>query len=114
MRSTSRSDATSIVAKSTTPVGWSTWRAHSGFRFTKSGNEWRYAEYVDGNRDGLRTEDIAKGIDRPLFPPRPVLMLDCGAGKRPAFGSVVSRLGDNPSPLPAYVSLDRPTTDEFE
>jgi hypothetical protein len=37
-----------------------------------------------------------------------------GAGKRPAFGSVVSRLSDNNSALPTYVSLDRPTTDEFE
>jgi hypothetical protein len=36
------------------------------------------------------------------------------AGKRPAFGSVVSRLTDNPSPLPTYVSLDKPTTDQFE
>lgn len=36
------------------------------------------------------------------------------AGKRPAFGSVVSRLAGNTSPLPTYVSLDRPTTDEFE
>jgi hypothetical protein len=36
------------------------------------------------------------------------------AGKRPAFGSVVSRLGGATSALPAYVSLDRPTTDQFE
>lgn len=36
------------------------------------------------------------------------------AGKRPAFGSVVSRLAPSPSALPTYVSLDRPTTSEFE
>ncbi len=36
------------------------------------------------------------------------------AGHRPAFGSVVSRLADNRSPLPTYVSLDRPTTSQFE
>src|SRR5262249_53723208 len=36
------------------------------------------------------------------------------AGRRPAFGSVVSRLAGNRSALPTYVSLDRPTTDEFE
>ena len=36
------------------------------------------------------------------------------AGKRPAFGSVVSRLAPGGSPLPPYVSLDRPTTDPFE
>ena len=37
-----------------------------------------------------------------------------GAGRRPAFGSVVSRLAGNASSLPTYVSLDRPTTDQFE
>lgn len=36
------------------------------------------------------------------------------AGKRPAFGSVVSRLAGTGTALPTYVSLDRPTTDEFE
>jgi hypothetical protein len=36
------------------------------------------------------------------------------SGKRPAFGSVASRLlGENGS-MPAYVSLERPTTDQFE
>ncbi|HJW95454.1 MAG TPA: hypothetical protein VJ901_17685 [Thermoanaerobaculia bacterium] len=54
-------------------------RNYSGFRFSKTGNEWRYAEYIDGNRNGLRNEDIVSGIDYPLFPPRPVLMLDRGA-----------------------------------
>jgi hypothetical protein len=36
------------------------------------------------------------------------------AGRRPAFGSVVSRLAGNISPMPTYVSLDRPATDMFE
>ena len=37
-----------------------------------------------------------------------------GAGKRPAFGSVVSRVAGNASGMPPYVSLDRPTSDQFE
>jgi hypothetical protein len=37
-----------------------------------------------------------------------------GAGKRPAFGSVVSRLAGCAAAIPTYVSLDRPTTDQFE
>ncbi|HJZ56191.1 MAG TPA: DUF1501 domain-containing protein, partial [Gemmataceae bacterium] len=37
-----------------------------------------------------------------------------GAGKRPAFGSVVSRLTPSDSPLPPYVSLSRASTDQFE
>jgi hypothetical protein len=36
------------------------------------------------------------------------------SGNRPAFGSVVSRLGGTGSPLPAYVSLSRPATGPFE
>src|SRR5262249_53753594 len=37
-----------------------------------------------------------------------------GAGKRPAFGSVVSRLSGGNALLPPYVSLDEATTDQFE
>jgi hypothetical protein len=36
------------------------------------------------------------------------------AGKRPAFGSVVSRLAGGNGKMPPYVSLSRPTTDQFE
>jgi uncharacterized protein (DUF1501 family) len=36
------------------------------------------------------------------------------SGKRPAFGSVVSRIAGDGLQLPPYVSLDRPTTDQFE
>jgi hypothetical protein len=36
------------------------------------------------------------------------------AGKRPAFGSVVSRLAKHDSPLPPYVCLHEATTDQFE
>lgn len=36
------------------------------------------------------------------------------AGKRPAFGSVVSRVAGSGSLLPAYVSLNEATTDQFE
>src|SRR5262245_25355252 len=36
------------------------------------------------------------------------------AGSRPAFGSIVSRLGGHRSALPPYVSLNRASTDQFE
>lgn len=36
------------------------------------------------------------------------------SGKRPAFGSIVSRLAPGGSAIPTYVSLNRATTDEFE
>ncbi|MBM3982306.1 MAG: DUF1501 domain-containing protein [Planctomycetes bacterium] len=37
-----------------------------------------------------------------------------GSGKRPAFGSVVSRASGGAGLMPPYVSLNRPTTDQFE
>jgi hypothetical protein len=37
-----------------------------------------------------------------------------GAGRRPAFGSVVSRLAGTGSPLPAYVSVHRPGGGDFD
>jgi hypothetical protein len=37
-----------------------------------------------------------------------------GAGKRPAFGSVVSKVSGSAGLMPPYVSLNRPSTDQFE
>jgi hypothetical protein len=37
-----------------------------------------------------------------------------GSGRRPAFGSVVSRLAGNDSAMPTYVSLNRPASEQFE
>lgn len=36
------------------------------------------------------------------------------SGKRPAFGSIVSKLAPTQLPLPSYVSLDRATVEQFE
>ncbi|MSR52191.1 MAG: DUF1501 domain-containing protein [Gemmataceae bacterium] len=38
------------------------------------------------------------------------------SGNRPAFGSIVSRLAEEhlPSPMPPYISLNRPSSDQFE
>jgi hypothetical protein len=35
-------------------------------RFQDSGGVVRYGEFLDGNRNGVRTADIARGVDRPL------------------------------------------------
>lgn len=37
-----------------------------------------------------------------------------GSGRRPAFGSVISKLAGSGSSVPPYVSLNRATTDQFE
>jgi len=44
-----------------------------GLKFASSGGEWQFAIYDDGDGDGIRNDDIAKGIDRMAAPPRVVL-----------------------------------------
>lgn len=43
-------------------------RASAAMRFTPAGGSFTYAVYVDGNRDGVRSQDISRGIDRRLGP----------------------------------------------
>jgi len=42
--------------------------ADVGFRITQSSSGYAYTVYGDGNRNGIRTADIARGIDRELMP----------------------------------------------
>jgi type II secretion system protein H len=46
-------------------------------RFRETAGEWRYSVYEDGDFDGVRNDDIAKGIDKVIRGERPVLQ---GAG----------------------------------
>ena len=43
---------------------------HVGVKFRKNGNRYEWALYRDGNGNGVRTAEIARGVDRPL----PVVM----------------------------------------
>jgi type II secretory pathway pseudopilin PulG len=47
--------------------------AYRGVRFSMIGNEWFYTIYEDGNGNGVLTEDINRGIDRPVQGPRRLL-----------------------------------------
>ncbi|HVT45038.1 MAG TPA: prepilin-type N-terminal cleavage/methylation domain-containing protein [Thermoanaerobaculia bacterium] len=47
--------------------------ANSGLKFSRIDGEWMYAIYDDGDGDGVRNDDILKGIDRRFLAPRPVL-----------------------------------------
>jgi prepilin-type N-terminal cleavage/methylation domain-containing protein len=47
--------------------------AHAGLKFSSDGVVWRYALCDDGDGDGLRNDDLSKGIDRCAGLPRPVL-----------------------------------------
>jgi hypothetical protein len=40
--------------------------AHVALRFTATGRGYLYVTYVDGNGNGVRTQDIEDSIDRPL------------------------------------------------
>lgn len=40
--------------------------ANVGVRFVRDGDRFRFAMYVDGNRNGLSTRDIADGTDPPI------------------------------------------------
>ncbi len=47
--------------------------AHSkntGLKFLLIGGAWHFATYEDGDRDGVRNDDIAKGVDKMVAPPR--------------------------------------------
>jgi prepilin-type N-terminal cleavage/methylation domain-containing protein len=44
-----------------------------GVRFEQTRGEWQFSLYDDGDGDGVRTEDIRKGIDRRVSPPRVVM-----------------------------------------
>jgi prepilin-type N-terminal cleavage/methylation domain-containing protein len=37
---------------------------HAGVKFTRAGNTWAYSLYDDGNNNGIRSIEIASGLDR--------------------------------------------------
>jgi prepilin-type N-terminal cleavage/methylation domain-containing protein len=48
-------------------------RRNSGLQFTMNNAQWHYAVCDDGNGDGIRNDDLAKGIDRCVDVPKPVV-----------------------------------------
>lgn len=46
---------------------------HVGVKFSRDGAEWQYALYEDGDYDGIRNNDITRGVDRRLTEPRRAL-----------------------------------------
>lgn len=46
---------------------------HTAVRFERDRNRFRYAIYQDGDWDGVRNDDIARRIDKPIVTPREVL-----------------------------------------
>jgi prepilin-type N-terminal cleavage/methylation domain-containing protein len=46
--------------------------AHNGVKFVQIAGTWHFILYEDGDRDGVRNDDIKSGVDKPLSPPRVV------------------------------------------
>lgn len=46
---------------------------HCGVKFMKTGREWTYSLYEDGDGDGIHTDDIERGTDRRYFGPAIVM-----------------------------------------
>jgi type II secretion system protein H len=46
---------------------------NTGLKFVMLGGAWHFATYEDGDRDGVRNDDIKSGVDRMIAPPRVVL-----------------------------------------
>ena len=51
-----------------TRVQAATRSTHVGLRFEREGTTYRYAVYVDGNGNGLRSRDIRRGVDEAITP----------------------------------------------
>ncbi|HVR39310.1 MAG TPA: GspH/FimT family pseudopilin [Thermoanaerobaculia bacterium] len=47
---------------------------NSGVKFLEIAGKWHFAIYDDGDGDGVRNDDIKKGIDRRVTMPRPVFL----------------------------------------
>jgi prepilin-type N-terminal cleavage/methylation domain-containing protein len=60
---------------------------NSGVKFFAANGEWSYATYDDGNHNGVRSDEIAKGIDRRISGPTRLI----------AHG--IARIGLPPEPL---------------
>jgi prepilin-type N-terminal cleavage/methylation domain-containing protein len=43
---------------------------NAGVKFIQTGTDWQYAIYDDGDGDGVRNDDIGRGTDRLVAPPR--------------------------------------------
>lgn len=74
-----------------------------GLKFTRVHGQWRFAVYEDGDRDGVRNDDIRKGTDRMVSGPRTVFrdsgIIDIGLLDIPIRDPDGDPLGPNKSPV---------------
>lgn len=86
---------------------------HCGMKFSQIGGVWHFAVYEDGDRDGVRNDDISKRIDTLLDPPRVVFPSSrvVDIGMLPI--SIKDPDGDPLPPTKAPVAFNRSTICSF-
>ncbi|MFZ2491891.1 MAG: GspH/FimT family pseudopilin [Thermoanaerobaculia bacterium] len=86
---------------------------NSGLKFVKLGGEWQFAVYDDGDRDGIRNDDITKRVDRLVVPHRPVFQqTDIATIGLPSY-SIVDPDGDKLPPTRSPVVFGNSTICSF-
>jgi prepilin-type N-terminal cleavage/methylation domain-containing protein len=87
--------------------------ANSAVKFAVVGDEWTYSIYDDGDDDGVRNDDIRRGVDARVTPARPVL----AEAKFAQIGLPPSRIvdpdGDPLLPSASPVQFNRSTLASF-
>lgn len=73
-----------------------------GVRFEQQDDEWHYALWLDGDFDGIRSNDIRRGIDRRISEPRTIL--EGSGGSRIAMPATPLRDPDSRRRIPPNAS----------
>lgn len=86
---------------------------HVGVKFSLDGGEWQYALYEDGDGDGIRNNDIARGVDPRVTPPRPALRESRAATIGLLRRAIKDPDGDPLKPTASPVQFNRSTLCSF-
>jgi prepilin-type N-terminal cleavage/methylation domain-containing protein len=87
--------------------------SNSGLKFSRAGGAWRYALCDDGDGDGLRNDDLAKGIDRCAEAPREVVRESRFAAIGLPSDAIVDPDGDPLPPTRSPVQFNASTICSF-
>jgi prepilin-type N-terminal cleavage/methylation domain-containing protein len=86
---------------------------HAGVKFTRVGNVWAYSLYDDGDGDGIRSDDIASGVDRRYAGPSVLMPQFNIAGIALLSTTIRDPDGDPLLPTASAVQFNRSTLCSF-
>ena len=84
-----------------------------GVKFSLVGGEWQYALYDDGDGDGVRNDDISRGIDRRASESRPALRESRAVSIGVIDRSFVDPDGERTAPSASPVRFNRSSICSF-